>query len=203
MQTRGRPRRFDPDEGVAVAQKLFHARGYDAVGVADITAALGINPPSFYAAFGNKEQAFREAVDYYRRTIGTAPFDALENATTIQDGLRQWLEQSADSAFACPAGGCMISVSSIQCKPENVPVKEFLQAIRHANHERLSKRLQQAVGAGDLPSNADTAQMTEFYHMIQQSISFEARDGNSRAAVQKIIDMAMMALPARTRQAAE
>jgi hypothetical protein len=45
--------------------------------------------------------------------------------------------------------------------------------------------------------------MTEFYHMIQQSISFEARDGNSRAAVQKIIDMAMMALPARTRQAAE
>ncbi len=97
----------------------------------------------------------------------------------------------------------MISVSSIQCKPENVPVKEFLQTIRHANHDRLSKRLQQAVAAGDLPADADIAQMTEFYHMIQQSISFEARDGNSRAAVQKIIDMAMMALPAKTRQAAE
>ncbi|KAB2763103.1 TetR/AcrR family transcriptional regulator [Brucella anthropi] len=203
MVPRGRPRSFDRDTALDKVMKVFWAKGYECAQINDFTTAIGITPPSFYAAFGNKEQAFREAVDYYRRTIGAAPFDALENATTIQDGLRQWLELSADSAFACPAGGCMISVSSIQCKPENVPVKEFLQAIRHANHERLSKRLQQAVGAGDLPSNADTAQMTEFYHMIQQSISFEARDGNSRAAVQKIIDMAMMALPARTRQAAE
>jgi AcrR family transcriptional regulator len=203
MVPRGRPRSFDRDAALDKVMRVFWAKGYECAQINDFTTAIGITPPSFYAAFGNKEQAFREAVDYYRRTIGAAPFDALENATTIQDGLRQWLELSADSAFACPAGGCMISVSSIQCKPENVPVKEFLQAIRHANHERLAKRLQQAVGADDLPSNADTAQMTEFYHMIQQSISFEARDGNSRAAVQKIIDMAMMALPARTRQAAE
>ncbi len=183
--------------------KVFWSKGYECAQINDFTAAIGITPPSFYAAFGNKEQAFREAVDYYQRTIGAGPFDALENAPTIHDGMRQWLELSADSAFACPAGGCMISISSIQCKPENMPLKEFLKAVRHTNHDRLFKRLQQAVVAGDLPADADIEQMTEFYHMIQQSISFEARDGNSRAAVQKIIDMAMMALPARTKQAAE
>ena len=197
MVPRGRPRSFDRDAALEKVMKVFWAKGYECAQINDFTTAIGITPPSFYAAFGNKEQAFREAVDYYRRTIGAAPFDALENAPTIHDGLRQWLELSADSAFACPAGGCMISVSSIQCKPENVPVKEFLQAIRHANHERLFKRLKRAIDAGDLPAHADIAQMTEFYHMIQQSISFEARDGNSRAAVQKIIDMAMLAMPAR------
>ncbi len=185
MVPRGRPRSFDRDAALDKVMKVFWAKGYECAQINDFTTAIGITPPSFYAAFGNKEQAFREAVDYYRRTIGAAPFDALENATTIQEGMRRWLELGADSAFACPAGGCMISVSSIQCKPENVPVKEFLQAIRRANHDRLSKRLQQAVAAGDLPADADIAQMTEFYHMIQQSISFEARDGNSRAAVQK------------------
>ncbi|MBQ0710757.1 MULTISPECIES: TetR/AcrR family transcriptional regulator [unclassified Ochrobactrum] len=197
MVPRGRPRSFDRDAALEKVMKVFWAKGYECAQINDFTTAIGITPPSFYAAFGNKEQAFREAVDYYRRTIGAAPFDALENAPTIHDGLRQWLELSADSAFACPAGGCMISVSSIQCKPENVPVKEFLQAIRHANHERLFKRLERAIDAGDLPAHADIAQMTEFYHMIQQSISFEARDGNSRAAVQKIIDMAMLAMPVR------
>ncbi|KAB2720282.1 TetR/AcrR family transcriptional regulator [Brucella intermedia] len=197
MVPRGRPRSFDRDAALDKVMKVFWAKGYDCAQINDFTTAIGITPPSFYAAFGNKEQAFREAVDYYRRTIGAVPFDALENAPTIHEGLRQWLEKSADSAFACPAGGCMISVCSIQCKPENVPVKEFLQAIRHANHERLSNRLQQAVAAGDLPADADIVQMTEFYHMIQQSISFEARDGNSRAAVQKIIDMALMVIPTR------
>lgn len=203
MVPRGRPRSFDRDAALEIVMKVFWAKGYECAQISDFTTAIGITPPSFYAAFGNKEQAFREAVDYYRRTIGATPFDALENTPTIHDGLRQWLELSADSAFACPAGGCMISVSSIQCKPENVPVKEFLQAIRRANHERLFKRLERAIDTGDLPANADVAQMTEFYHMIQQSISFEARDGNSRAAVQKIIDMAILALPARIEQATE
>lgn len=197
MVPRGRPRSFDRDAALEKVMKVFWSKGYECAQINDFTAEIGITPPSFYAAFGNKEQAFREAVDYYQRTIGAGPFDALENAPTIQDGMRQWLELSADSAFACPAGGCMISISSIQCKPENMPLKEFLKAVRHTNHERLTKRLARAVCAGDLPEQTDIAQMTEFYHMIQQSISFEARDGNSRAAVQKIIDMALLALPAR------
>ena len=54
IRSRGRPRRFDPDQAVATAKQLFHARGFDAVGVAEITSVLGINPPSFYAAFGSK-----------------------------------------------------------------------------------------------------------------------------------------------------
>ncbi|MFK4820482.1 TetR/AcrR family transcriptional regulator [Ochrobactrum quorumnocens] len=197
MVPRGRPRSFDRDAALEKVMKVFWAKGYECAQINDFTLAIGITPPSFYAAFGNKEQAFREAVDYYQRTIGAAPFDALEKSTTIQDGLRKWLELTADSAFACPAGGCMISVSSIQCRPENVPVKEFLQVIRHTNHERLSERLKRGILAGDLPAETDIVQMTEFYHMIQQSISFEARDGNSRGAVQKIIDMAMLAMPLR------
>ncbi|MDH7784253.1 AcrR family transcriptional regulator [Ochrobactrum sp. 19YEA23] len=197
MVSRGRPRSFDRDTALDKVMKVFWAKGYECAQISDFTAAIGITPPSFYAAFGNKEQAFREAVDFYRRTIGAAPFAALEDAATIQDGIRLWLELSADSAFACPAGGCMISVSSIQCKPENVPVKEFLTAIRHTNQELLSKRLQRALRDGDLPADTDITQMSEFYHAIQQSLSYEARDGSSRAAVQKIIDMAMRAMPMR------
>ncbi len=202
MVPRGRPRSFDRDAALEKVMKVFWAKGYECAQINDFTSAISITPPSFYAAFGNKEQAFREAVDYYRRTIGAAPFEALEKAPIVQDGIRQWLELSADSAFECPAGGCMISVSSIQCKPENAKVKEFLQAIRHTNHERLSQRLKRAISEGDLPEQTDIAQMTEFYHMIQQSVSFEARDGNSREAVQKIIDMALLALPSKAKSPA-
>ena len=91
----------------------------------------------------------------------------------------------------------MISVSSIQCKPENAGVKAFLTEVRHASRESLHQRLLRGQRDGDLPPDADIAQMTEFYFALQQSLSYEARDGGTRAAAQKIIDMAMRAMPAR------
>ena len=62
---RGRPRGFDLDAAVASAQALFHAKGYDAVGVAALTEAIGINPPSFYAAFGSKAALFERVLHRY------------------------------------------------------------------------------------------------------------------------------------------
>ena len=64
-KARGRPRGFDIDGALAVAQALFHDKGYDAVGVAELTAAIGINPPSFYAAFGSKAALFDRVLDLY------------------------------------------------------------------------------------------------------------------------------------------
>src|SRR5262245_25860741 len=65
LKTPGRPRSFDKDVAVETAMRLFHARGYDAVGVAELVSELGIKPPSFYAAFGSKAGLFRQALDRY------------------------------------------------------------------------------------------------------------------------------------------
>ncbi len=62
---RGRPRSFDAERAVETAMKLFHARGYDAVGVAELSRELGIKPPSFYAAFGSKAGLFERALQRY------------------------------------------------------------------------------------------------------------------------------------------
>jgi len=67
METKIRRRRpaFDREHGVAIAQALFHERGYDAVGVAELTKALDINPPSLYAAYGSKAELFDRAMRRY------------------------------------------------------------------------------------------------------------------------------------------
>lgn len=202
MALRGRPRSFDREVALDSVMKVFWAKGYECAQINDFTAAIGITPPSFYAAFGCKEQAFREAVDYYMATIGGAPLEALDKAATIQQGIRSMLEVNADKAYACPAGGCMVSVSSIQCKPENKPVKDFLKAIKQSTFERILARCERAQKDGDLPESTDLTQMAEFYHAMLQSLSYEARDGGSREAVQSIIEMAMRAMPQSTAVAA-
>lgn len=70
METKVRRRRpaFDREEGVAIAQGLFHERGYDAVGVAELCDALGIVAPSLYAAYGSKAELFNRAMKRYVET---------------------------------------------------------------------------------------------------------------------------------------
>src|SRR6476620_9841235 len=62
---RGRPRAFDPDAALERAMHVFWAKGYEGASLSDLTRAMRINRPSLYAAFGNKEQLFRKALDRY------------------------------------------------------------------------------------------------------------------------------------------
>ena len=78
MNTTIRRRRpaFDREDGVRIAQELFHARGYDAVSIADLTKAMGIVPPSLYAAYGSKLDLFERAMNRYV-SISALPLDKL------------------------------------------------------------------------------------------------------------------------------
>src|SRR5437899_11977384 len=72
----GRTRQFDVDEALDRALEVFWARGYEGATLPELTRAMGINRPSLYAAFGNKEQLFRKALDRYQ----TGPMSFLAEA---------------------------------------------------------------------------------------------------------------------------
>lgn len=106
---RGRPRRFNPDEAVATAQRLFHEQGYDAVSVADLTKALGINPPSFYAAFGSKAGLYARILDRYAATDAIPLKQILGTDRPLAESLAEVLEEAARCYAAdASATGCMV-----------------------------------------------------------------------------------------------
>ena len=112
---RGRPRRFDPDEAVATAQQLFHARGYDAVSVADLTAALGINPPSFYAAFGSKAGLYTRVLARYNSDNAVPLATLLREDRPVSECLAAVLEESARFYAANQeAPGCLV-LEGVRC----------------------------------------------------------------------------------------
>ncbi|WP_121041110.1 TetR/AcrR family transcriptional regulator [Stenotrophomonas rhizophila] len=106
---RGRPRIFDPDAAIGVAQRLFHERGYDGVSVADITSCLGINPPSFYAAFGSKACLFSKALCKYEYEGAIPLQELLDPDRPVIECLAAVLEEAACRyAGKSGAAGCLV-----------------------------------------------------------------------------------------------
>lgn len=192
MATRGRPRRFDRADALRRAMEVFWQRGYEGTAVSDLTAVMGINAPSLYAAFGSKEALFREAVELYDRD---SPAErALREEPTARTAVAAMLRDSAD-AYTRPGQprGCMIVLSAPTCAPENDDVRLYLAKSRQDARNALRRRLDRGVSDGDMPAGADTAALAAFYSTVFEGLSIEARDGASRKVLRGIADSAMTA----------
>jgi AcrR family transcriptional regulator len=93
--TFGRPRRFDIDAALNRAVEVFWRKGYEGASVSDLTEAMGINPPSLYAAFGNKEALFRKALDRYQASHAAFWKEALD-APTAFEAVKRLLDGTAE-----------------------------------------------------------------------------------------------------------
>ena len=168
-RSRGRPRRFDPDAAVATAQQLFHARGYDAVSVADVTEALGINPPSFYAAFGSKAGLYARVLDHWVGT-GAIPLDDFLRADVpVAEGLAAMLEEAARRYASDPAaGGCLV-LEGTRCNDEGA--REAARILNLGAEAVIRDYI-----AARHPGDAD--EVTDFVSTTMSGLSAKARNGH-------------------------
>ncbi len=190
----GRPRGFDRDEALARAMELFWARGYDATTLTELQRTIGINAPSFYAAFGSKEQLFREALELYVRTEGAPMTGAITLAPTARAAIERLLQASTIS-FRQPGkpAGCLMVLSATGCNDPDSGVADLLRERRAVRRTLIEERLRQGVVDGDLASDADLYAITTFYTAVLDGIAVEAREGASRRTLQTIADSAMAA----------
>ncbi len=175
---------------------LFWKRGYDATSVADLAEGLGINPPSLYAAFGDKRHLFLEAVERYADRYGCFLPKALQRGATAHQSITEMLEDAADaySLPDCPRG-CMVITAATNCTPASADIADDLHARRVASHAAIRARLERGQIDGDLSDIADTGALADFYAATIYGLSVSARDGASRDALRRIAAQAMLVWP--------
>lgn len=194
-RTRGRPRSFDREAALQRAIEVFWKHGYEATSITDLTRAMGINPPSLYAAFGDKEKLFMEAVDRYmqdRREVVTRAFAE----PTARRAVERWLTEAA-SALARHGGprGCLLVMSDTNCSTQSRHVQEALACRRASMTKLLQSRIARGVKEGDVPAGTDAAALADFYSIVLQGMVMLARDRVSRARLLAAVEAAMRAWP--------
>lgn len=191
----GRPLSFDRDAALHQAMLLFWRHGYEATSLNDLTAAMGVTPPSIYAAFGDKKGLFLEAV---RRYLASAP---PQRATGKADTARAMAHDLLRGAALRYTGedtpaGCLVASAAISCSAAAADVKAELSAIRRDTEALLRARIIGATDAGELPAGTDAEALAAHVMAVVQGLSTMARDGASRKKLMRVVDVAMTAWPA-------
>jgi AcrR family transcriptional regulator len=189
---RGRPREFDRERALQKAMHLFWSRGYDPISMADLRAELGITQASLYAAFGSKEQLFREAVDLYRRTAGFSTTDALATGVNAREAIHAMLQAAVDAFSASGApGGCLLILGATNCAVENNAVWDHLLSIRRQISQSILERLKKGQCEGDVPKAAPIVALAAYYSTVLNGLALQSRDGASRKTLTQVVDFAM------------
>ena len=185
VRTRGRPRRFDPEDAIATARQLFHAHGYDAVSVSDVTTALGINPPSFYAAFGSKAGLYARVLDQYAATGAIPLAQLLRDDRPVAACLAAVLEEAARHYAADPnASGCMVVEGT---RSNDRDAREAACALSLAAEAVLHDYI-----AARHP--ADAGRLTDFVSTTMSGLSAKARNGHTLDQLLATVHLASLAL---------
>ena len=193
--SKGRPRAFDVDRALEKALLLFWRKGYEGASLSDLTQAMGINRPSLYAAFGDKEALFRKALDRY--TTGPAAYvqkalDLPKARDVVERLLRGAVELLSEPSTP---QGCLLVQGALSCGKAADPVRRELSARRTQGEAALRRRLKRALSEGDLPSDANAADLARYVVIVIHGMAVQAASGATRAQLHRVTRIALRAWP--------
>ena len=197
---RGRPRRFDRDQALDAAMRVFWAKGFGGTSMADLTAAMGIASPSLYAAFGSKEALYPEALERYETIYGEGFWGTLDGPGGARDQIEAVLRQSV-AAFTSgqnPAG-CMVVMGCSQTEDRSPELASALRRKQTFSTDAMEKRLQRAVAEGELPSGIDARAIADFYAAVHRGLTATVRSGAGADVLNSVVSSAMAAWEPLTR----
>jgi AcrR family transcriptional regulator len=191
----GRPREFDVDHALDQALHVFWSKGYEGASLPDLTKAMGINRPSLYAAFGNKETLFRKAVDRYIEQHACQVRQALAEPTSRRVVQRLWEAGIELVAGGGTPQGCFLVQGALACGNAADPLRKEIAQRRAASEAALRARLEQAQMDGDLPPDADPAALARYVSSVSYGLAVQAAGGACAEELRQAAEIALQAWP--------
>lgn len=191
----GRQRTFEKDEALAKAMEVFWLKGYSGTSLSDLTAAMGINKPSLYAAFGNKEKLFVSALKQYVDEYGSPHIEKLlDMQYSLKQRVRSYLHSITEMVLDSELpGGCFVTISTCEAESDCLP-EEAVSAVHNINQDtrkNLTQLFKEELSKGEISSAASPEVLADFLLTVQFGLSVMARDRVSHERLERVIDHAV------------
>jgi AcrR family transcriptional regulator len=204
----GRPRLYDPSVALERAMDAFWDGGFSGTSMDDLSARMGMNRPSLYAAFGDKEALYLKTLEGYRAARRALLDAALRNGRPLQEAMRELYQRIIDRFLAGDRGarGCYLIGTAATEAVQNPKVRELLADSQRELDERFRSAFSAAQSKGELGPEADPRAFGMLASALVHTLSLRARAGQPRAVLRAVVDSGLRlffsgaAVPARDRR---
>lgn len=191
----GRTREFDKQEALSKAMEVFWKKGYSGASLSELTASMGINKPSMYAAYGNKEALFCSALEHYLEHYARQNVNALMHSTeSLPTRLHRFLSSVlvllTDKRFP---GGCFIATSTSEAGGKHLPraAKKQLKQINANTQNAFCALFEKAKKTGEIDSSLDPKNLAAYLMTIQMGLAAMARQGVDKHTLNKVVERSL------------
>ena len=192
---RGRPRKTDTGEVLDSAMKLFWEKGYEATSMNDVSAKSGMAKPGLYAAFGNKDALYKDALNLYFDGFRAALATLETSERPLTEVIRDFLEATACSNSS-PQGprGCFLANTLMETAGQSSELTSVARELNAARDEAFLKRFQRAADNSEVPQ-ADANRLAAFFSAQALTLAALASSGGTHSDLMSLIEVAMSVLP--------
>lgn len=187
---RGRPRKYIEEEVIAAACEVFWLKGYDNTSLDDLSEAMGMNRPSIYRAFGDKENIYRKALAGFFNAFK----QLVERVEASEIGIKNQLTSLYQHAIVfytsgSVSKGCMIMTTAVCVAPQKPLIKQDLSQFVSDIDVMLRKMFEHAVASKEISETSISIKgRTSMAQALLQSLAIRARSGESKESLFELID---------------
>ncbi len=171
--------------------KLFSTRGFAATGVQEITDAGGVPKGSFYNYFDSKEDFALEVLGRYRAESCSALCGLLGDRSRspvarLRELCEAGIEKMRDTGFS---EGCLAGKLAQELAGENAAFRDSLDQAFSCITGLIAECMRQARDAGEIPADADPAQLAEFFFAGWQGAMLRAKAAGHEGPLRAFVEV--------------
>ena len=191
VKRRGRPRAYDPEVALAKATETFWAQGFAGASLDDLSAATGMNRPSLYGAFGDKQTLFKTALDAYMDRSRAAMIEAFRGGGTLREVLTRIYHTALGFYMSDDMGGrgCFLASAGLGQAVVDSEVRQTVADGLHELDRGVEGLMQRRQAKGELPSTVDPIALGRVASMMMNALSVRARAGETREQLEATISV--------------
>jgi AcrR family transcriptional regulator len=190
-----RAKKFDEDSALEAALGVFWRKGFEGTTYADLVAAVGVERPTLYASFGNKEALFLRVLERYATLYGSYVWEALARRTS-REVAEAFLEGAAElNTRFVDRTGCLGINGVLAASDEAETARQALIDWRAEGETALRDRFERARNEGDLPQDADSSALAAFLMAVAHGIAVQAKAGFTREKLMTVARQALRTWP--------
>ncbi|WP_201596219.1 TetR/AcrR family transcriptional regulator [Psychrobacter fulvigenes] len=182
--------KFNRDDVIEKAKNLYWEKGYHATSMRNLQDVVDMRPGSIYAAFGNKDNLFKEALNRYAEEGAANLANSIAQEKTVISGLKRFIRSvTVCSKGTAPSGMCMVVKTIGELTQNDSPdLLAHATSILERVESSFVKTFQQAINNGEISSDKDPAELARYFQIQVIGLRTYAQVSSDTDAVEKYID---------------